>query len=171
MLLFQFYGFRALLRKEVVRILRIWSQTVIPPVITSFLYFLIFGKIVGDRIGEMGGVSYNVYIAPGLLLMAVITNSYGNVSSSFFSAKFQRYLEDCIMSPLSEHSIICAYIAAGIMRGLMIATCVFLVSNLFVDYTPYYELMKIHLIAFFLLFTGIIFALAGLFNGMLARTF
>ena len=107
-------AFRTLLIKEIRRILRIWPQTLLPPVITMSLYFVIFGKMIGPRVGEMGGVPYMQFIVPGLIMMAIITNSYSNVVSSFFSAKFHSSIEELLVSPISKHAILTGYISGGI---------------------------------------------------------
>ena len=109
-------AFRTLLIKEIRRILRIWPQTLLPPVITMSLYFVIFGKMIGSRVGEMGGVPYMQFIVPGLIMMAIITNSYSNVVSSFFSAKFHSSIEELLVSPISKHAILTGYISGGIFR-------------------------------------------------------
>ena len=97
----QWVGFKAIVRKEIMRILRIWGQTIVPPAITMSLYFIIFGELIGRRIGEMGGFTYMQYLVPGLVIMSVITNSYGNMVSSFFGAKFGKHIEELLISPLS----------------------------------------------------------------------
>ena len=103
----------ALIRKETRRVLRIWVQTIIPPGITMSLYFIIFGTLIGRRIGQMDGFQYMEYIAPGLIMMSVITNSYGNVVGSFFNAKIQRHIEEMLVSPMSEISIVTGYLTGG----------------------------------------------------------
>ena len=124
-------AFRTILVKEVRRILRIWPQTLLPPVITMSLYFVIFGKMIGSRVGEMGGVPYMQFIVPGLIMMSVITNSYSNVVSSFFSAKFTSSIEELLVSPVSKHSILLGYVGGGVFRGLMIAIIVSIVAQFF----------------------------------------
>lgn len=113
-------AFKSILIKEITRFTRIWVQTLVPPAITMTLYFLIFGNLVGSRIGEMGGVSYMEFIAPGLIMMSVITNSYSNVASSFFSAKFQRNLEELIVAPVPHYVMIAGYVGGGVARGLLV---------------------------------------------------
>ena len=103
-------GFKTIVRKEIVRILRIWGQTVVPPAITMSLYFIIFGNLIGSRIGEMGGFDYMQYMAPGLIMMSVITNSYGNMVSSFFGAKFGQHIEELLISPLPNWVILAGYV-------------------------------------------------------------
>ena len=111
---------RTLVRKECSRVMRIWVQTIVPPVITMSLYFVIFGNLIGRRIGQMEGFDYMQYIAPGLIMMSVITNSYGNVVSSFFGAKFQRHLEEMLVAPMATWAIILGHVAGGVVRGLMV---------------------------------------------------
>ena len=111
---------RTLIRKEIIRVLRIWVQTIVPPAITMTLYFIIFGSLIGRRIGTMDGYDYMQYIAPGLIMMSVITNSYANVVSSFFGAKFGRHVEELIVSPMSNAAIIVGHVAGGVIRGLLV---------------------------------------------------
>ncbi len=124
-------GFRTIVIREFSRILRIWGQTIVPPVITATLYFIIFGSLIGRRIGEMGGVSYMQYIAPGLIMMSVITNSYGNVVSSFFGAKFGRHIEELLVAPLPNWLIVLGYVAGGLLRGLLVGLVVMLIALFF----------------------------------------
>ena len=121
-------AFKSLLIKEITRFSRIWVQTLVPPAITMTLYFIIFGNLIGSRIGEMDGFQYMAYIVPGLIMMSVITNSYSNVASSFFSAKMQRNLEELIVAPVPNHIIIAGYIGGGVCRGLAVGLIVTLVS-------------------------------------------
>lgn len=153
--------------KECTRFLRIWVQTLVPPAITMTLYFVIFGSLIGSRIGEMGGVSYMEFIVPGLIMMAVITNSYSNVASSFFSAKFQRNLEEMLVAPVSNITIILGYVGGGVARALLVAIIVTLVSGLFVEYS----IQSIGMIIITVLLTATLFALGGLLNAMFAKTF
>ncbi len=111
-------------RREVTRILRIWAQTLVPPAITMTLYFLIFGNLIGSRIGDMGGYTYMDFIVPGLVMMAVIQNSYGNISSSFFGAKFGRHIEEMLVSPMPNWVILGGYVAGAVLRGLMVGVIV-----------------------------------------------
>ncbi|MEQ1976001.1 ABC transporter permease [Xenorhabdus sp. SGI240] len=153
--------------KEVTRFGRIWVQTLLPPVITMSLYFVIFGNLVGSRIGEMGGVGYMQFIVPGLIMMSVITNSYSNVSSSFFGAKFQRSIEEVLVAPVPTHIIIAGFVGGGVARGVCVGILVTLVSLLFVP-------LQIHswgMVVITLLATSILFSLAGLLNAIFAKTF
>lgn len=131
MLHVQWTGFLTIVRKEVVRILRIWPQTLLPSVVTTTLYFLIFGAFIGGRLGEIGGITYIEFIVPGLIMMSIITNSYTNVSSSAFSAKFQRNMEEMLISPLNNSTIVLGFMAGGILRGVMVGGLVTLVSTIF----------------------------------------
>jgi ABC-2 type transport system permease protein len=155
-------------RREVVRILRIWSQTLLPPAITMTLYFVIFGKLIGRRIGEMQpGISYIEYIAPGLIMMSVIQNSYGNITSSFFGAKFQRFVEEMLVSPMPSWAILTGYIAGAVMRGFMVGLIVLALSLFFTKIHLYHPLITLS--TFVLAAT--IFALLGFVNAIYARKF
>ncbi|HDF2342829.1 ABC transporter permease [Morganella morganii] len=154
-------------RKEITRFMRIWIQTLIPPVITMSLYFIIFGNLIGNRIGEMGGVGYMQFIVPGLIMMSVITNSYANVSSSFFGAKFQKSIEELLVAPVPTHVIIAGFVGGGVARGVLVGILVTLVSLFFVP-------LQIHswfMIITTLLMTSILFSLAGLLNALFAKSF
>ncbi|PHM27607.1 ABC transporter permease [Xenorhabdus budapestensis] len=153
--------------KEVTRFGRIWVQTLLPPVITMSLYFVIFGNLVGSRIGEMGGVAYMQFIVPGLIMMSVITNSYSNVSSSFFGAKFQRSIEEVLVAPVPTHVIIAGFVGGGVARGVCVGILVTLVSLLFVPL----QLHSWGMVVITLLATSILFSLAGLLNAIFAKTF
>lgn len=153
--------------KECTRFLRIWVQTLVPPAITMSLYFVIFGNLIGSRIGEMGGFSYMEFIVPGLIMMSIITNSYANVSSSFFSAKFQRNIEELLISPVPTWVIIMGFVGGGVARAILIGIIVTTVSLFFVD-------VQIHnalIIIITLILTATLFATAGLINGVFAKTF
>lgn len=153
--------------KECTRFLRIWVQTLVPPAITMSLYFVIFGSLIGSRIGDMGGFSYMEFIVPGLIMMSIITNSYANVSSSFFSAKFQRNVEELLVAPVSNWTIIFGFVGGGVARAILIGIIVTLVSLLFVD-------IRIHnlgIIALTLVLTASLFACAGLVNAIYAKSF
>jgi len=126
---------RTLLFKEIRRFARIWPQTLLPPAITTSLYFLIFGKLIGERIGAVYGVSYMDYIVPGVILMSVISHSYSNVVSSFYSTKFQRHIEELLVSPVSNWVILAGYIGGGIARGVLVGCVVTAISLLFADIT------------------------------------
>lgn len=162
-------GFLTILRKEYIRIVRIWSQTLLPPVMNVALYLLIFGSFIGKRIGMMGNDSYASFIVPGLLMMAVITNSYGNVSTSFFSAKFQKNIEEILVSPIPEWLIVLGFAFGGIIRGTLVALCVFLVILI----APGIELKLVNPVfaSLLLLLTASFFSFAGLMNAMFAKKF
>lgn len=153
--------------KEINRLLRIWMQTLIPPVITMSLYFLIFGKLIGSRVGMICGISYIEFIAPGLIMMSLIANSYSNVSSSFFSAKFQRNIDELIIAPVPTYIIIIGYIGGGIVRGICVGFLVMLVSLFFGTLHIYSGII----ILITSLLTVIIFSLAGLLNALFAKKF
>ena len=156
-----------ILRREFGRILRIWGQTIVPSAVTAALYFVIFGSLIGRRIGQMDGVDYTQYIAPGLIMMAVITNAYANVSSSFFGAKFQRYLEEVSVSPLPDWIVELGYVGGGVLRGLLVGLAVTLVA-LFFTHLP---VQHVFLIIVAVLLTAVIFSLAGFINGVFAKNF
>lgn len=160
-------GFYTLTLKETKRILRIWRQTLVPPIITTTLYFLIFGKLIGHRIGDMNGVSYMQFIAPGLIMMSAITASYTNTASSFFLSKFVRNIEELLVSPLSTHTIIWGYVFGSIMRGGMVGILVTAVTLCFVSFDIY----SWSIIILTILMTTIAFALGGLINAVFAKTF
>ncbi|MFU8927499.1 ABC transporter permease [Acinetobacter puyangensis] len=160
-------AFMTLLRKEIRRFLRIWPQTLLPPAITMSLYFVIFGNLVGSRIGEMGGYSYMQFIVPGLIMMAVITNSYNNVCSSFFSAKFQRSIEELITSPVPNHIILLGYILGGVARGLCVGLIVTIMSLFFTQL----ELHNIFVTIYTVLITSILFSIGGFINAVYAKSF
>jgi len=160
-------GFQTIMRREIGRIIRIWGQTLVPPAVTAALYFLIFGSLIGRRIGQMGGYDYMQYIAPGLIMMAVISNSYGNVVSSFFGAKFGKHIEELLVAPLPNWLIVLGYVSGGLMRGLLVGAVVLAVS-LFFTHVPVVHPM---LVAGSVILTSIVFALGGLFNAIFAKNF
>jgi ABC-2 type transport system permease protein len=153
--------------KEITRFLRIWVQTLVPPVITMSLYFIIFGNLIGSRVGEMHGFSYMSFIVPGLIMMSVITNSYSNVASSFYSAKFQRHVEELLVAPVPNYVIIWGYIGGGVARGLMVGFLVTCVSLFFVEL----QIFNILVLILSVVLTAILFSIAGLLNAIFARTF
>ena len=160
-------GLATIVRKEVRRVLRIWIQTIIPPAITMTLYFIIFGSLIGRRIGDMDGVPYTAFIAPGLIMMSVITNSFGNVVSSFFSGKLQHHLEEMLVAPLSHVTIVIGYVAGGVVRGLLVGALVTVVAMFFTDLYvvhPFVTISSVVLVA-------ATFSIAGLINAILAKTF
>lgn len=155
-------------RREIVRILRIWTQTLIPPAITMGLYFVIFGSMIGSRIGEIRpGIGYIDFLVPGLIMMSVITNSYGNISSSFFGAKFGRHVEEMLVSPMPGWVILTGYVSGAVMRGLVVAMVVFAISLFFTKVQLHHPLVTLTTV----LLTAIVFALAGFVNAVFARKF
>lgn len=160
-------GFFTLATKESKRVIRIWRQTLVPPVITTTLYFLIFGQLIGGRIGDMHGVSYMQFIAPGLVMMTAITASYVNSASSFFLSKFTKTYEEMLISPLSTHNIIWGYVVGSVVRGGLAGILVMLVALLFITFDIHSWMM----IFSTLLLTTISFALGGLINAVYAKTF
>jgi ABC-2 type transport system permease protein len=154
-------------RREVARILRIWAQTLVPPAITATLYFLIFGRLVGSRIGSMNGYSYMQFIVPGLVMMSIIQNAYGNISSSFFGAKFGRHVEELLVSPMPNWVILGGYVAGGVLRGLMVGTIVLIIAMLFTPVRVPHPLVMVTTV-----FLGAaIFSLAGFINAVYAKKF
>ena len=160
-------GLKTLVRKEIVRIMRIWIQTIVPPAITMTLYFIIFGNLIGRRIGSMGGFDYMQYIAPGLIMMSVITTSYGNVVSSFFGAKFGRHIEEMLVSPMSNATIIMGHIAGGVFRGLLVGVLVTIVALFFTKLEVQHPLITLSIV----ILSSTVFALAGFINAVFARKF
>lgn len=163
----QYHAFRTLLAKEMRRFLRIWVQTVLPSGITTALYFLIFGGLIGPRVGEMGGHDFMTYIMPGLIMMAVINNAYANVVSSFYGAKFQRSVEEMLVSPMPNYLILGGYIAGGVARGLIVGAVVTAVALFFTDIRPADPVLTIATV----LLTAILFALGGFINAVYANSF
>jgi ABC-2 type transport system permease protein len=160
-------GFRTIVIREFSRIVRIWGQTLVPPAITATLYFLIFGSLIGRRIGDMGGVTYMQYIAPGLIMMSVITNSYGNVVSSFFGAKFGRHIEELLVSPLPNWLIVLGYVTGGVVRGLLVGLVVTLIALFF----THLHVEHLALVLAAVLLTSLVFALGGFINAVFAKNF
>ena len=160
-------GLCTIVRKETRRILRIWIQTLVPPAITMTLYFVIFGTLIGRRIGEMEGMPYISFIAPGLIMMSVITNSFANVVSSFFGAKLQLYLEEMLVSPLSAATIVCGYMLGGMFRGLAVGALVTVVAMAFTSIQVAHPLITVSAAVL----TAAIFSLCGLINAVFARKF
>lgn len=156
-----------ILVKEVRRFSRIWVQTLLPPAITMTLYFVIFGNLVGSRIGEMGGFDYMKYIVPGLIMMAVITNAYGNVVSSFYSAKFQRSIEELLVSPVPNHIILLGYVLGGVARGVAVGVIVTVLSLFFTDLSIHH----IFIVTYTVVMTAALFSLGGFINAVYAKSF
>ena len=163
----QLIALETLVRKEVMRILRIWTQTLLPPLVTQSLYFIIFGKFIGSQVGPINGVSYMSFIVPGLVMMAVINSSYSNVVSSFFGAKFQRNIEEMLVAPMQEWVIVAGFMIAGILRGVGVGFLVFLISCFFTHLTIHH----LGIIILFTILSSAVFSLAGMINGIFAKNF
>ncbi len=160
-------AFRTIVIKEIFRFIRIWPQTLLPPAITTALYFLIFGKLIGDRIGTISGAGYMDYIVPGIILMSVISHSYANVVSSFYSTKFQRNIEELLVAPIPNGVILGGYVSGGIIRGLLVGMVVTLISLLFTDI----KVTNIAITLSIAVLTATVFSLAGFINAILAESF
>ncbi len=160
-------AFNTLLSREIRRFIRIWPQTLLPPAITMTLYFIIFGNLIGSKIGEMGGFNYTQYIAPGIIMMSVINNAYSNVASSFFSAKFQNHIEELIVAPVPNYLILAGYVAGGTARGLCVGLIVTLVSLFFTHLSIQHVFITISMV----FLSAILFALGGFINAIYARNF
>ncbi|MGC1182431.1 ABC transporter permease [Legionella sp.] len=163
----QIVGLYTLVRREMVRMFRIASQVFLPPVITTTLYFLIFGSLIGPRIGLIQGVSYPMFIAPGLIMMSVIVNSYGNVSTSLFSVRFQKSIEEMLISPMRNGVLLLGYVLGGVVRGFIVAVLVFIITCFFLTI----ELNHLPLTLLVVLLVAAVFSLAGFTNAMIARNF
>ena len=160
-------AFRTIVIKETLRFSRIWIQTILPPAITTALYFVIFGNLIGSQIGPVSGKPYMEYLVPGLIMMAVISNSYANVVSSFFSSKFQHSIEEMLVSPMPNALIILGFVAGGVARGMSVGLAVTLVSMFFSSLHVTHGLVSVSM----LFLTSILFSLAGLINGIFAKSF
>jgi ABC-2 type transport system permease protein len=160
-------AFTTIVRKEVVRFIRIWGQTILPPAITQSLYFLIFGTIIGSQISRINGLTYMQFVVPGIIMMAIITNSYSNVLSSFFGAKLQKFIEEVLVSPTPNWVMMFGYVGGGVLRGIIVGIVVFVVSFLFTAPTVSNPLLVI----FFSVLTAIVFSLAGFMNAIFAQKF
>jgi len=158
---------RTIVTKEILRFSRIWIQTVLPPMITTALYFIIFGNLIGSQIGDMDGFRYIEFIIPGIIMMSVITNAYANVVSSFFGSKFQRHIEEMLISPVPNYIILTGFVSGGVTRGLVVGLAVTGVSLFFNPLSIYNLWVMLSMIVL----TAILFALAGFINGIYARTF
>lgn len=163
----QWVAFQTIVAKEIRRYLRIWPQTLLPPAITMTLYFVIFGNLIGSRVGQMGGFDYMQYIVPGLIMMSVIQHSYGNVVSSFFSAKFQHSIEEMLVSPMSNVVILLGFVAGGVSRGILTGLIVTMLSLFFTDLS----VQHLGLTVLVVVLTAIMFSIAGLINAIFANKF
>jgi len=160
-------AFQTIVVREIRRFLRIWVQTLIPPAITMALYFVIFGSLIGSRIGNMGGYSYMQFVVPGLIMMSVITNAYSNVVSSFFSAKFQRNVEEMLVSPVSNVVILSGFVIGGVARGLAVGLMVTFLSLFFTHLQVSHALIMCSIV----FLTAVLFSLAGFINAVYAQNF
>lgn len=163
----QWIAFMTIVRKEIKRYLRIWMQTLLPSAITMSLYFVIFGTLIGSRIGEMGGFTYMQFVVPGLIMMAIVTNSYSNVVSSFFGSKFNHSVEELLVSPVPNYVILMGYVIGGVSRGLLVAVVVTIVSLFFTHLHIHSYLVVVVIV----LMTSTLFALAGFINAVFANSF
>lgn len=163
----QYIAFMTIVRKEIKRYLRIWTQTLLPSAITMSLYFVIFGSLIGSRIGEMGGFTYMQFVVPGLIMMAIVTNSYSNVVSSFFGSKFNHSVEELLVSPTPNYVILMGYVVGGITRGLFVAVVVTVVSLFF----THLHIHSYAIVVIIVLMTSTLFALAGFINAVYANSF
>lgn len=160
-------AFTTIIVREVRRFMRIWQQTLLPPAITITLYFLIFGALIGPRIGDMAGITYMDFVAPGLIMMAIITNSYGNVVSSFYGAKYGRSVEELLVSPVPNYIILTGFVMGGVARGLAVGVIVTLLSLFFTELRVH----NIFVVCAVVFLTSVLFALAGFINAIFARSF
>ena len=163
----QLIAFLTIVRKEIKRFMRIWTQTLVPPVITITLYFIIFGNLIGQRIGTMAGVDYIEFVVPGLIMMSVITSSYTNVVSSFYGAKFQRFVEEMLVSPTPNYIILSGFVVGGVARGLGVGLIVTLVAMFFTDLQIHSYPVTLSIV----LMTSVFFAVAGFINAVYANSF
>ncbi|HEY4444841.1 MAG TPA: ABC transporter permease [Steroidobacteraceae bacterium] len=163
----EWIGFKTIIIREFSRIVRIWGQTILPPAVTATLYFIIFGSLIGRRVGQVGGYDYMQFIAPGLIMMTVITNSYANVVSSFFGAKFGKHLEELLVSPLPNWLIVAGYTGGGILRGILVGAVVTIVSLFF----THLALTHVFAVISAVLLTSVTFGLGGFINALFAKNF
>ncbi len=163
----EWVSFSTIVRKEARRFVRIWSQTLLPPAISMTLYFVIFGRLIGDRIGDMRGFTYMQFMVPGLIMMAVLTNAYSNVVSSFFGAKFQRHIEELLVSPTSNHTILLGFVVGGILRGICVGAIVTVLSVFF----SHLHIQHIGITVAILILTSLLFSLMGFINAVYANNF
>jgi len=162
-------SFYTMLRKDIVRMFRIWVQTFLPSVITSILYFLVFGTVLGSRIGDMQGVDYMTFVVPGLVMLAIVTSAYANTSFMFFSSKFfARSIDEILVSPTPPWLLIGGFVAGGVVRGVLVGTLVFIVSVFFTGL--HLAVHNVLIILGFAILTALVFALAGLVNGIYAKS-
>ena len=163
----EWIGFKTIIIREFSRIVRIWGQTIVPPAVTATLYFIIFGSLIGRRVGQVSGFDYMQFIAPGLIMMTVIQNSYGNVVSSFFGAKFGKHIEELLVSPLPNWLIVAGYVSGGVLRGVLVGSVVTIVSFFFTHLAVSHVLAIVSAV----LLTSIVFSLGGFINALYAKNF
>ena len=163
----RYTAYKTIVTREITRFMRIWPQTILPPAITMTLYFIIFGNLIGSRIGTMDGFSYMEFIVPGLIMMSVITSSYANVVSSFFSMKFQRSIEEILIAPVPNYIILAGFVSGGVARGLLVGIIVSTIAILFTGLSINNYFITITVV----LMTAILFSLAGMINAVFARNF
>ena len=163
-----FIAYRTIVTKEITRFMRIWSQTILPAAISMALYFVIFGNLIGPRVGIMGGFSYMEFIAPGIIMMSIINNAYSNVSSSFFGARFQRHIEEMLIAPIPNWIILAGYISGGVLRGLIVGVIVTVIALFFTGLPSLYNPFIVFTIV---ILTSVLFSLGGFLNGMFANNF
>lgn len=163
----QFTAFKTIVTKEVLRFMRIWLQTVVPPVITTGLYFVIFGQLIGSQLSDISGFSYIDYIVPGIILMAIINNAYANVVSSFYMSKFSHFIEEMLVSPMPNYLILSGYVIGGVARGLTVGFVVALISMLFADINVHSYIILFSVV----ILTAILFSLGGFINAIYANSF
>ena len=162
-------AFYTMIRKDVVRMFRIWAQTFLPPVITSILYFVVFGTVLGSRIGQMGGVNYMQFVVPGLVMLAIVTSSYANTSFTFFTSKFfMKSIDEILVSPTPPWVMIAGYVGGGVVRGVLVGALVLMVSLFFTGLSV--SVHSLLIILAFGILTAMVFALAGLVNGVYAKS-
>ncbi len=162
-------AFYTMLRKDVVRIFRIWAQTFLPSIVTSVLYFLVFGTVLGSRIGEMQGVDYMSFVVPGLVMLAIVTSAYSNSSFTFFQSKFfMRSIDEMLVSPMPPWLIIAGFVSGGVIRGVLVGALVMAVSLFFTGL--HLAVFNLLIILTFAILTAVVFALAGLVNGVYAKS-
>jgi ABC-2 type transport system permease protein len=162
-----FTSYYTMLRKEFVRIMRIWIQTLLPPVITTSLYFIVFGTFIGSQLQQIQGFPYIQFIVPGLIMMSVITSSFSNTVSTFYSAKFMRNIDEILVSPTPDWLVILGFVSGGVVRGVMVGILV-LGASLFFTHLAIHSIVVV-VVAF--LATSILFSLLGLLNGVFAKSF
>ena len=163
----QFTAFKTIVTKEVLRFMRIWLQTIVPPVITTGLYFVIFGQLIGSQLNAISGFAYIDYIIPGIILMTIINNAYANVVASFYMSKFSHFIEEMLVSPMPNYLILTGYVIGGVARGLIVGFVVALISTFFADINiySYFVLIAVSIL------TAILFSLGGFINAIYANSF